>query len=212
VDYSLHVSKIPYLASLVKLQKDAQPETTEFIHGPIPLFDIALRGIESGYRQCFRSLPVNLSEYRTLCETYKFLSVDVLNHMSLDAIIVNLKVGKTEYDVDYGDRPIRGNKKLARDTAFQLLYLMLLGQLENETKDVQKLYNAVMFVVSHPGTFKYKTKRVIRAAYEMRFSITMKQRLRLDEWEKKGAGSGEDDATTEEEPAYDYDSDSSFDW
>jgi hypothetical protein len=200
------------LASLVKLQKDAQPETTEFIHGPIPLFDIALRGIESGYRQCFRSLPVNLSEYRTLCETYKFLSVDVLNHMSLDAIIVNLKVGKTEYDVDYGDRPIRGNKKLARDTAFQLLYLMLLGQLENETKDVQKLYNAVMFVVSHPGTFKYKTKRVIRAAYEMRFSITMKQRLRLDEWEKKGAGSGEDDATTEEEPAYDYDSDSSFDW
>lgn len=58
-----------------------------------------------------------------------------------------------------------------------------------------------MFVVSHPGTFKYKTKRVVRAAYEMRFNITMKQRSRLDEWEKKGADSGEDDATTEEDPA-----------
>ena len=211
VDYSLHVSKIPYLASFVTLQKAAQPETTEFIHGPIPLFDVALKGLESGYRQCFRSLPVDLSQHRTLCETYKFLNIDVLNHMSLDAIIVNLKVGKADYDVDYGYRPIRGNKELARDTAFQLLYLMLLGQLENETKDVQKLYNAVMFVVSHPGTFKYRTKRVIRAAYEMRFSITMKQRSRLDEWEMKGAGSGEDDATTEEEPAY-YDSDEAFDW
>lgn len=123
VDYSLDVSKIPYLASFVKLQKDAQPETniTEFIHGPIPLFHVALKGIESGYRQCFRSLPVNLSQHRTLCETYKFLNIDVLNDMSLDAIIANLKVGKTDYNVDYGDRPIRGNKELARDTAFQLL-------------------------------------------------------------------------------------------
>lgn len=212
VVYNLNVSKIPYFASFVKRQKTAQQETSGFVHDQIPLFDVALRGLESGYRQCFRSLPVDLSQYRTLCETYKFLNIDVLNHMSLDAIILNLKVGKADYDVDYGHRPIRGNKELARDTAFQLLYLMLLGQLENETKDGQKLYNAVMFVVSHPGTFKYRTKRVIRAAYEMRFSITMKQRSRLDEWEMKGAGSSEDDITTEEEPDYYYDSDEAFDW
>lgn len=61
--------------------------------------------------------------------------------MSPNDIIVNLKVGKADYDVDYGERPIRGNKELARNTAFQLLYLMLLGQLENETKDGQKLYD-----------------------------------------------------------------------
>jgi len=94
VDYSLHVSKIPYLASFVKLQKAAQPETTEFFHGPIPLFDVALKGIESGYRQCFRSLPADLSQHRILCETYKFLNVDVLNGLPFVEIIANLKAGQ----------------------------------------------------------------------------------------------------------------------
>jgi hypothetical protein len=200
VTYNLNVSRIPYFASFVEGRKTTQQEPSGFVHVQIPLFDVALRGLESGYRQCFRSLPVDLYQHRTLCETYKFLNIDVLNHMPLDAIIVNLKVGRADYDVDYG-HPIRGNKELARDTAFQLLYLMLLGQLEDEKKDVQKLYNAVMFVVSQPVTFKYRTKRVIRAAYEARFNITVKQRSKLDEWEVKGAGSGEVDATTEEEPA-----------
>jgi hypothetical protein len=210
VVYKIDVSKIPYFASFVKHQEATLQETSEFVHDQIPLFDVALKGLESGYRKCFRSLPADLSQHRILCETYRFLNIDVLDRMSLDAIIANLKVGKADYDVDYGHQPIRGNKELARDTAFQFLYLMLLGQLENETKDVQKIYNAVMFVVSHPGTFKFKTKRVIRAAYEGRFRITMKQRLSLDEWQKKGAANDEDDATTEEE--YYYDSDQAFDW
>ncbi|KAH8821756.1 hypothetical protein F5884DRAFT_768982 [Xylogone sp. PMI_703] len=48
----------------------------EVSKGPIPLFDVALTGIESGYRQCFRSLPPELSQHHTLCETYQFLGVD----------------------------------------------------------------------------------------------------------------------------------------
>jgi hypothetical protein len=83
----------------------------------------------------------------------------VLNCKSLDTIIANLKESKTDYDIDYRNRPIRGNKELARDTAFQLLYLIPLGQLENEKRDIKKLYNAIMFVESHPGAFKFKTKR-----------------------------------------------------
>jgi hypothetical protein len=34
----------------------AMTESATFVHGPIPLFLIALKGIESGYRHCFRSL------------------------------------------------------------------------------------------------------------------------------------------------------------
>jgi hypothetical protein len=206
MDYSVHVSKIPYLASFVRRQKVTQPEATEFIHEPINLFDVALKGVESGYRQCFRSLPTHLSQYRTLIETYKFLNVDILSGLSIDEVIANLKVGKADYDPEER-RTIRGNKGLARDTAFQLLYMILYAQFEDETKDSMKLFNAVMFVVSHPGTFKYRTKRVVRVAYEERFRPTTKQRARLDQWEKGEAANYETDATTEEEPHYYFDSD-----
>jgi hypothetical protein len=206
MDYSVHVSKIPYLASFVRRQKVTQPEATEFIHEPINLFDVALKGVESGYRQCFRSLPTDLSHYRTLIETYKFLNVDILSGLSIDWVIANLKVGKADYDPEER-RPIPGNKGLARDTAFQLLYLILYAQFEDEAKDSAKLFNAVMFVVSHPGTFKYRTKRVVRAAYEERFTPTTKQRARLDQWEKGEVGNYETDATTEEESDYYFDSD-----
>ncbi|KUJ14617.1 uncharacterized protein LY89DRAFT_708353 [Mollisia scopiformis] len=192
MDYSVHmVSKMPYLASFVRLQKVTQPEATVFIHEPINLFDIALKGVESGYRQCYRSLPTNLSQYRTLFATYKFLNVDILSGLSIDEVIANLK-------------------GLARDTAFQLLYLILYAQFGDETKDSMKLSNAVMFIVSHPGTFKSRTKRVIRLAYEERFSPTTKQRARLDEWEKGENADAKTDATTEEEPYYYFDSDDSF--
>lgn len=71
------------------------------------------------------------------------------------------------------------------------------------------LFNAVMFVVSHPGTFKYRTKRVIRIAYEERFRPTLKQRARLDQWEKGENTIYSTDATTEEEFDY-FDSDLSL--
>lgn len=209
VDYRIHLSKMPYLASFVQLQSAAQPEATHFIHGAIDLFDVALKGVESGYRQCFRSLPTDLSKYHTLFETYKYLQVDVLSGLSIDQIIANLKVGKVDFDPDER-RSIPGNKGLARDTAFQLLYLILYGQFEDQAKSSMKLFNAVMFVVSHSGTFKNRTKRVVRVAYEERFSPTYKQRTRLDQWEKGEAANYATDATTEEDDDCYFDSDSSF--
>lgn len=208
VDHSVDVSKIPYLASFVRLQKVTQPEATTFIHEPINLFDVALKGVESGYRQCFRSLPTDLSHFRTLFETYKFLNVDVLSGLSIDEVIANLKVGRADYDPEER-RPIPGNKGLARDTAFQLLYLIPHAQFGDETKDSVKLFNAVMFIVSHPRTFRYRTRRVIRVAYEERFRVTTKQRTRLDEWDKREATNYTTDATTEEESGYYFDSDDS---
>ena len=206
VDYSVDVSKIPYLASFVQLQQAASLETTELVHEPIPLFDVALKGVELGYRQCFRSLSTALHRYRTLFNTYSFLKIDILGGMSMEKIIANLKVGRADYDPEER-RQIRGNKSLARDTAFQLLHLILYAQLEDDKKDSMKLFNAVVFVVSHPGTFKYRTKRVIRAAYEDRFSPTTKQVMVLNKWEKGDVGKDATDATTEEEPEYYYDSD-----
>jgi hypothetical protein len=207
VDYSVDVTKTPYLESFVQMQRSTQPAATEFIHRPIDLFDVAIKGVELGYRQCFRSLPPDLCQYRTLFQTYDFLKVDILRKLSIDQVIANLKAGKSDYDPDER-RQISGNKRLARDTAFQLLYLILFYPFEDKTREGMKLFNAVMFVVSHPGTFKYRAKRVVRLAFEERFGITVKQRLRLDQW-----NTGEDlnDATTDEDPdCYFYSSDDSF--
>ncbi|TVY33338.1 hypothetical protein LSUB1_G007096 [Lachnellula subtilissima] len=168
-------------ASFTNFQVNAQPQTTEFVHGPIPLFEVALKGIESGYRQCFRSLPTDLSQHHTLCETYEFLCVDALGGQSITDIIGDLKGGKSDYEQVYGR--IGGNSK-ARDAAFRFLYLILLGDFGDEVKDSAKVFDAVLFVVSHPGTFRWRTRTVIRAACEERFILSVKQRAGLDKWGK----------------------------
>jgi hypothetical protein len=213
VHYDIDVSKIPYLSSFVNFGANAQPQSTDFVHNPISLFDVALKGIESGYRQCFRALPTDLSQYKTLCETYELLCVDILSGQSIDQIFNDLKSGKSDYELEYKRyREVKGNKSKARDTAFKLLYLILLGEFQDEMKDSAKIFNAVLFVVSHSGTFKRRTRTMVRAAYEDRFVISTKQRARLDQWEKtdpaKLAAEDNGDVTTEEEvPDDDYSSD-----
>ena len=88
----------PYLACFARLRKVVHPRANEVIHEPIPLFDVALKGVTSGYRQCFRSLSTELSQYRTLFETYKSLDVDVLSSLSINEVIANLEGGKADYD------------------------------------------------------------------------------------------------------------------
>ncbi|OKL57257.1 hypothetical protein UA08_07607 [Talaromyces atroroseus] len=184
--YDIDVSRIPYLSSFVRFQSAAQPQTSELTHNSIPLFDTALKGLESGYRACFRFLPADLSQFHILCDTYGFLRIDVLEGQSIDDIIVHLKAGKTDYELEYKRyRAIRdGDKSTARDAAFQLLYLILLFDFKNPTKDSNKVFNAVLFVVSHSGTFKWRLRTVVRAAYEERFVVSSKQKAMLDRWSK----------------------------
>ena len=164
-DYLVFLSKIPYLAAFVRSQKKISPSSDKFLHNPIDLFDVAFQGIERGYRQFFRNLPTDLSHYRVLFETYRFLNVNVLNGLHKDEVIANLKAGRSDFDPEER-RKIPGNKNLARDTAFQLLYLILNASSVVEAREKLKIYNAVLFIMSHPGTFKYRTKKVIHAAYD----------------------------------------------
>ena len=202
VRYDIDVSKIPHLSSFVDFQANAQLQSTELVHDPIPLFDIALKGIESGYRQCFRSLPADLSQHRILCDTYDFLRVDVLGGQSINEIFRDLKSGQSDYDREER-REIKGDKSKARDTAFKLLYSILIRDFKDEMRDSAKVFNAVLYLVSHAATFKWRTRSVVRAAYEERFVISTKQTAGLDKWEKKDAAklAVEDagDVTTEEE-------------
>lgn len=202
VRYDIDISKIPYLSSFVDFQGHTQPQSAELVHDPIPLFDIALKGIESGYRQCFRSLPADLSQHRILCDTYDFLRVEILGGQSINEIFRDLKSGQSDYDCEER-REIKGDKSKARDTAFKLLYLILLTDFKDEMQDSAKVFNAVLYLVSHAATFKWRTRSVVRAAYEERFVISTKQTAALDKWQKKDAAklAVEDagDVTTEEE-------------
>jgi hypothetical protein len=82
---------IPYLASFVQDRRSARPPTSEFVHSTIPLFKTTLKGLELRFRHCFRSLKVDLPEYHTLCNTYRFLEVDVLERQSINEVFVNLR-------------------------------------------------------------------------------------------------------------------------
>jgi hypothetical protein len=171
---------------------------------------VALKGIESGYRHCFRSIPPELDQHHILCETYDFLGIQILDGAVLNDIVKDLKAGKMDYELEYKYyNAVKGNKSKARDAAYKLLNLLLVGTFENENKDAAKDFDAVLFVLSHPGTFKWRTRAVMRAAYEERFVVTVKQILRLDQWPvgEEQEEDIEDDVTTEEEDSSDYCSD-----
>ncbi|KAE8384247.1 hypothetical protein BDV23DRAFT_177209 [Aspergillus alliaceus] len=153
---------IPYLESCVRFDRTRRLYGSEYTHGDIPLFDTALKGLESGYRFCFRSLPVDLAQYHVLCKTYDFLRVDVLGGQTIDRIFVDLRACKTDYALDHKRyRAINGDKALSRDAAFRLVFLILKANFKDEGRDSAKVYNAVLFVVSHPGTFKPRIRAVL---------------------------------------------------
>ncbi|KAJ5498518.1 hypothetical protein N7453_007569 [Penicillium expansum] len=123
-------------------------------------------------------MPTKLSDYRLLCETLEFLCVDVLSGRNIRSIMDELRSGKDDWDE-------RNVKSPARDSAFRLLYLFLLGDFESDVKDSNMAYNATMFVVSHPRTFEYRIRKIVRTAYEERFDVSFNQiwiRDRRGQW------------------------------
>ncbi|KAI4640580.1 uncharacterized protein J4E78_010603 [Alternaria triticimaculans] len=214
VKYDVDLSQIPYLSSFADFQAKAQPDAIDLVHGPIPLFDVALKGIQSGYRQCFRNLPPELQQYHVLCETYEFLGINVLEKRRIDQIFSDLRICKIDWDPE--DEDTKGVKSRARDAAFRLLYLILLGEFEDDKMNGDKAYNAVLFVLSHPATFKSRTRTVVRAAYEERFVASRKQIKRLDQWLKGDTADDSEEATTTDEESpeeyYGPDEDYESDW
>ncbi len=210
--YNISTTSIPYFASYTGFQRHSGQAADK--HGDIPLFDAAYRGVESGFRHCFRMLGIDLTEYNTLCNTLDLLCIDTLGGRSMDAIIQDLKSGKGWYETDY-KRPVyvKGNKTLARDSSFRLLYLLLRAELDDETKTRQKMYEAVLFIVSHRAIFKYHARKNIRAAFEERFHVSEKQRANLDKWPALQPGTraawSDLDMTTDDSSAHGLDSDDS---
>ncbi|KAH7021762.1 hypothetical protein B0J12DRAFT_687264 [Macrophomina phaseolina] len=197
--YSVDLGKVPYLESYLRFQGNAGQCTT---HGDVPLFAVAYAGLENGYRQYFRKLPDQLDQYHTLCETLDILCIDVLQQQTVKEVFEDLREGKGSYECEHKRSIfVKGDKKKARNAAFKLLYLILCAEFESDEKDSQIVYNAVLFVVSHRGIFKYRIRKMVRAAYEERFHISTKQMASLNKWPVlepgKNGQASEDEATTE---------------
>ncbi|KAK7968775.1 hypothetical protein PG988_007848 [Apiospora saccharicola] len=140
--YEVNTQKIPYLASFLSFQKrSGQADAPVPEHGEIPHFGTINTGIKDGFRQFFRRMPVQLSEYHTLCETLEFLAIDTLGGRDMKQILKDMQKGKEDYDPQER-RTIAGTKSLARDSAFRLLYIFLLGEFASDALDSNMAYNA----------------------------------------------------------------------
>ena len=90
--------------------------------------------------------------------------------------------------------------------------MLLLGEFKDEVKDAVTMFNAILFVMNHSSTFKWRTRicRKDGVRYKGRFVVTEKRKMPLDDWASKGRDGEEDideDITTEENPSDGYYSD-----
>lgn len=185
------------------------PTQTTTTPADIPFVDIIAHGVQNGFRHFFRRMPCDLADYNVLCTSLTRLSVDVTKQRGLQGVVMDLKTGDDDYDPEERRR-IKGSKDTARDAAFMLLYLFLVGEFASPVRDAAVAYNAVQYVVSHRRKFKYRTRKMIREAFESKFAVTYKQRAGLDKWPitPPQDGGRDSEGTTEEEMLdYGFDSD-----
>ncbi|ORY11318.1 hypothetical protein BCR34DRAFT_587981 [Clohesyomyces aquaticus] len=130
----------------------------------------------SSYRQYSRSLPADLSQFHTLCETYDCLGVDVLGAQSVDDIFAEVKACKND---------LKAQKPKLRDAAFKLLCIVLLGEIQDDTRTAAKMFDIVLFIG--------------------RFVVTEMPISGLNEWMKKGDANDSDEGfTTDKEESFGY--------
>ncbi|KAF5699850.1 geranylgeranyl pyrophosphate synthetase [Fusarium globosum] len=181
-------------------------ETTRAKYGDVPYSEMIGYGVDKGFRQFFRRMPMELSQYHLLCDTLDSLAIDVTEGRTIRDIMYDMRKGKDDWDPDER-REIRGLKNVARDSAFRLLYVLI----QSNVVDTNMAYNAVSFVVSHRRIFRSRTRKMVREALEENCPVSAKQRAILDKWpiEEFSSTRSEEDVTTESEDIF-FDSDYSF--
>ncbi|KAI1820791.1 hypothetical protein F4861DRAFT_533447 [Xylaria intraflava] len=163
--------------------------------GIIPFFAEVVLGLSKGLRQFFRLMTTRLTDYHVLCNTLELLRVDILGARSLRHIMGDFRSGKGE-DSDSDGYSVHGLKNRARDSAFRLLYMFLSKVPRSGPLDKNMAYNAALFVISHRGIFRYRTRWMVLEAFNESCQVTCKQQACLDEWPLKTSSfleSSEDD-------------------
>ncbi|KAK2053476.1 hypothetical protein LY76DRAFT_667448 [Colletotrichum caudatum] len=123
----------------------------------LPFAAVIRSAVTKGFRHFFRSMPMSLEDYHTLCESLRASDVDVFQGRQVRELMADLRSGKEYWDTE-GYYSFFGSKNVTRDSAFRLLYIFL----QKTTEDSNAAYNATLFVVSHCRIFGYKTRKMDR--------------------------------------------------
>lgn len=180
-EYTLDTKKMPYFEAWSRSKLASGCDATALTHDEIENFDVALTCVQKGFRNCFRLLGTDLNRYYALCKTLDYLLVDVLGGWTLKEVSKDFRTIKSGWSGYYDDdEPRTPTTKGAKDSAFRFLYMLHANKFE--ARDSSKVFESTLFIVSHRGSFKHNSRSVIREAYCQKFSPTLKQRAKLDEW------------------------------
>ncbi|KAK7214110.1 hypothetical protein V2G26_021288 [Clonostachys chloroleuca] len=149
----------PGKAAAAEIDKNTLPGNYD-IPDSLPFAAVIRSGIAKGFRQFFRDMPTNLDDYCMLCKSLEAAHVDVLQGRRVRDLTDDMRRGKDDWD-PLERRKIAGVKSVARDSAFQLLYMLL----QKGDEDRNAAYNATLFVVSHSRIFSSKTRMMVRRAF-----------------------------------------------
>ncbi|KAF5874158.1 putative geranylgeranyl pyrophosphate synthetase protein [Botrytis fragariae] len=177
--YVVELSKVPWLGAYIDLMpRDnasyTQPsdESEHESDQSVPYLFIAAQGIINGYYFCFKMLPPELSHYYKLCQTLDVISAENLSSSpkSLQELLRSIDLyrnPKTPQDVRMRHRARAGT------AAFKFVYLMISGDFNLDSKVLKaKRKLALRFVktvLSNQDDFIWEIRKVVRAAYQVRF-------------------------------------------
>lgn len=168
-EYDICLEKIPYLQAF-QVRADQLNATQTPIHkGDIPFIDIINEAVQHGFRRFFHLMPAEAADYNTLCETLDYLAIDVLGRRDLADVIRDLK-RKLLHSADAAN--------LAHDSAFRLVYLFVLGDIEKRGPERDVAYEATLFTVSC-DYFDMEAQTVLRKVFDNRFVVSRRQRLSM---------------------------------
>lgn len=171
-NYDVELSKIPYLEAWYNKFDDKR----YLVHKPIPLFYVVLRALDRGYHQCFKLLEPRISLFKTLCETYDFLQINVFTGFPG---ISSLQLLRSDIRRYMSAGP---SWNTANDVAFQLVYLMLTGNFDpvKDTSDRDEAYDSVLIIVSRCEVFFPNTRNLVRAVFFAQFMPSAEQVAELN--------------------------------
>lgn len=210
------LTKIPYLQAIAgtnnfmeKPDKDGVISLNESCCNP-QLMQAIIKYIRTDRARClFTALPAN-SNVCKLFELLEYLCIEKPEY-SLDALDAKLKNLVSIQD-KYGNYYDRSDRPRARDACVKLCWI---GRDIVGPKEQSKLYNIVLFVVSHPRTFYLKLRQFTLQWYLQYFEVTHKQRTILQGWLDRCGDDrfSEDDETSSGgsvDESFDYDDSSEF--
>jgi hypothetical protein len=223
------ISKVPFLETLfsgrIPSQQDAD-DNFKLDLDPVVLPAI-FKYVTTGHCQyLLTALPTTASsssssssgamDPASIFKTLDYLCVD-LQLPSLSDVDAALKLVRWEEG-----REEHSSRVKARDAAVQLMLGISNGTFAVSTHaDSNKLFNMVLFIVSHPGTFYKRLRHWANAiAQQYLTAMTAKQRALLAEWMAKCAATwdnhdGPDDSGTDDSRGsslYDCSDSSLLDW